>query len=136
LNWTGTGEFSLLTANAALGATSLTVEALDVAIEAADTATFTTTDAVPVTIPSGTPVGRTAAEAAANTNFGPADAADVEIYLTYFDVWDASVNPDFVAYRPYAGRVVKSNYLPDVANIAAGVITALKLRYLFVLGTN
>lgn len=40
LNFTGTGEFAVLTADAATGATSLSVEALDATIESGDTATF------------------------------------------------------------------------------------------------
>lgn len=40
LDFTGAGEFALLTADAATGATALTVEALDVAIEAGDTAVY------------------------------------------------------------------------------------------------
>lgn len=134
LDWTGTGEFSKVTANAAVGATALTVEALDVAIEAADTATFTTTDAAPVTVPSGTPVGRTIAERNAGNDFGPAAAADDEIYLIYFEVQDTTINPDFVAYRPHAGRVVKENFLPTGWDTISGVVTKLRAAYNLVRG--
>lgn len=134
LDFAGTGELVHVTAAAAIGATSLTVEAIDAAIEDNDTAPFTVTDAVPVQVPSGTVVGRTIAEAEAGDGFGPADAADDEIYIIYFDIQDASINPDFVGYRPYAGRTVKQNFLPGFDDLAAGVVTALRARYILVIG--
>jgi hypothetical protein len=136
LDFTGAGEMARVTVAAAIGATSLTVEALDAAIEDNDTATFTVTDATPVSVASGTAVGRTLAERDAGDDFGPADAADDEIFLTYFDVWDASINPDFVAYRPYAGRIVKENFLPGFDDLAAGVVTALRARYQLIRGAD
>lgn len=128
LNFTGAGEFALLTAAAALGATSLTVEALDAAIESGDTATFTVTDPVPVTIVSGTVVGRTLAERDAGTAYGKADAADDEVYIVAFDVYDASINPDIELYRP--GSIVKENFLPNWAGLAAGVQTLVRAAYI------
>jgi hypothetical protein len=109
---------------------------LDAAIEASDTATFTVTDPVPLQVPSGTAVGRTLAERNAGTQFGPAASGDDEVYLTYFDIQDASVNPDFVAYRPYAGRVVKENFLPGFSGLAAAVVTALRARYILIRGAD
>lgn len=136
LNFTGTGELARVTVAAAIGATSLTVEALDAAIEDTDTAPFVVEDASPVVVASGTVVGRTLAERTSGDDFGPAAAADDEIFIVYFEVQDASINPDFVAYRPYAGRIVKQNYLPNFASLAAGVVTALRLRYILIVGTN
>lgn len=136
LDFAGTGELVRVTEAAALGATTLTVEATDAAIEDNDTAPFVVTDPSPVVVPSGTVVGRTLAEQATGDPFGPADAADDEVYIIYFDVQDASINPDFVAYRPYAGRVVKQNYLPNWDSLAAGVIADLRARYLLIVGNE
>lgn len=136
LDFTGAGELARVTVAAAIGATSLTVEALDAAIEDNDTATFTVTDATPVTIPSGTPVGRTFAERDTGDAFGPAATGDDEVMLTYFDVYDASINPDFVGYRPFAGRTVKENFLPDGWDDDAGVVTLLRARYNMILGAE
>jgi hypothetical protein len=136
LDFAGAGEFARVTANAAAGATALTVEALDAAIEDNDTATYTVSDTDEVSIPSGTAVGRTIAERDAGDDFGPAAAADDEIFLIYFDIWDARYNPDFVGYRPYAGRIVKENFLPGFDDLAAGVVTALRARYNLVRGAD
>jgi hypothetical protein len=85
-------------------------------------------------IPSGTALGRTAAEATAGTGFGPADAADDEIFLLAFEVTDAAINVDCELYR--AGGAVFTNYLPAFSGLAAGVQTALKAKYLCTTATN
>jgi hypothetical protein len=126
LNWTGTGEFSVLTSAAAAGATSLAVEALDAAIEASDTATYAGTTTKKF-VRSGTPIGRTIAERDAGTAFGPADAADDEVYLLAFDVEDVADVNDGVLYRH--ASVVKENLLPNYSQIAAGVMTKLRDKY-------
>lgn len=130
------GVAARTSADAAIGATALPVEALEVAVADNATAVYTAVDTTPVTVVSGTPVGRTLAERDAGDQFGPADAADDEIYLIYFDVQDASINPDFVAYRPYAGRIVKENFLPGFDDLAAGVVTALRTRYTMIRGAD
>lgn len=132
LDFTGTGELVRVTAAAAAGATTLTVEALDAAVEDNDTATYTVTDAVPVTVPSGTIVGRTIAERDAGTAYGPADANDDEVYIVCFDVYDATVNADVELYRP--GSIVKENFLPGWADVAAGVKTKVRAAYTCVRG--
>jgi len=132
LDFTGTGELAKLTSAAALGATSLAVEALDAQIESGDTATFVVTDAVPVTVASGTVIGRTIAERDAGTAFGPADASDDEVYITCFDVYDASVNPDVELYRP--NSIVKENFLPGWSGLASGVKTKVRAAYVCVRG--
>lgn len=134
LDFTGTGELVHVTAAAAIGATELTVEAIDAAIEDNDTASFVVAGASPLVIPAGTPVGRTLAERNTGDDFGPAASGDTEVYLTYFEVQDASVNPDFVAYRPFAGRTVKENFLPDGWDDDAAVVTLLRARYNMVRG--
>jgi hypothetical protein len=125
LNFTGSGEFAMLTAAAATGATTLSVEALDAAIEAADTATYAGT--LKRFVRSGTPIGRTIAERDAGTAFGPADAADDEIYLLAFDVPNLDEDNDGVLYRH--ASVVKENLLPNYSSIAAGVMTKLRDKY-------
>lgn len=132
LDWTGTGELSILTADAAVGATSLAVGALDAAIESGDTASFAVYDTVPITIPSGTVVGRTIAERDAGTAFGPADASDDEVYITCFDIYDSSINPDVDLYRP--NSIVKENFLPGWAGLASGVKTKVRAAYVCVRG--
>lgn len=132
LDFLGAGELVRVTAAAAAGATSLVVEALDAAIEDNDTATFTVTDPSPVTVVSGTVIGRTIAERDAGTNFGPADAADDEIFIVVNDVYDASINPDVELYRP--GSIVKENFLPGWSGLAAGVQTDVRARYVCVRG--
>ncbi len=54
LDFTGAGEFAILTAPAALGATSLTVEALDAGIEDNDEATYLVSNSNKKVIPAGT----------------------------------------------------------------------------------
>lgn len=106
----GTKKFVTLTADAIVGATSLTVEALPTALAVGDTAYYSRYgDRL---IPSGTLVGRTFAERDANTGFGPADLdLDNEVYLTAFDVPDVLDNNDVELYRPTAR--VYENYLPN-----------------------
>lgn len=132
----GPDELVRVTTAAAKGATTLATDATGAAIEDNDEATYTVTDAVPLQIPNGTVVGRTLAERTSGANFGPAAAADDEIFIIYFDIQDASINPDFVAYRPFAGRTVKQNYLPGFADLAAGVVTALRARYFLTIGQD
>jgi hypothetical protein len=129
-----TGELARLSSAAAAGATSLAVDAIPAQIESGDRATYAGTGAALKTIPSGTPVGRTFAERAVDTPFGPADAADDEVYLLAFDIVDADTNNDAVLYRP--GSIVKENYLPNFASIAAGVLTKIRAAYVTTRGTN
>jgi hypothetical protein len=72
-------------------------------------------------------VGRTFAERAAGTAFGPYAANDDEVYLVVYDVLDVSVNNDVDLYRP--GSVVKENFLPDFADWAAADLAALRAAY-------
>jgi hypothetical protein len=121
----GSGEFARLTAAAAAAATELTVEAIPTALENADTATYSGTESYAVR--SGTLVGRTFAERAAGTAFGPYAANDDEVYLVVYDVLDVSVNNDVDLYRP--GSVVKENFLPDFADWSAVDLAALRATY-------
>lgn len=129
LDFTGAGEFAKLTAAAAAGATSLTVEALDAGIEDNDTATYIPSGAVKKTVLSGTVVGRTIAERDAGTGYGPADAADDETRILAFSIEDVSQDASGVLYRP--GSVVKENLLPEVlaGTLVAGVLADVRVAY-------
>jgi hypothetical protein len=132
LDFAGAGGFALTTVLAAAGATSITVEALDAEILNDAEAPFVVTDPVPVTIASGTLIGRTHTERLAGTNFGPADSADDEFYVVCFAVYDAAINPDVELYRPPS--VVKENFLPEWASLSAGMKTKLRATYQCVTG--
>ncbi len=88
----GTTKFATLTAAAATGATTLTVSPIPTALVSGDTATYPGVG-TSKTVQSGTVVGRTLTERNAGTAFGPAGAADDEVYIVCFDVLDATV-PD------------------------------------------
>lgn len=132
LDFSGAGELAHVTTLAAAGATSLVVTALDATIESGDTAPYIVTDAVPVTVASGTVIGRTIAERDAGTAYGPADASDDEVYIVCFDVYDASVNPDVELYRQ--NSIVKENFLPGWAGLASGVKTKVRAAYICIRG--
>ena len=110
---------AVVTADAAAGATSISVAALAVDIADNDEARYHPGGggAFGLYIPSGTLVGRTFAEAASNAAFGPGDDTDDELYLTYNEVLNAFDNPDIELYRH--GSLVKENYLPEWDTISA-----------------
>jgi len=126
LDFTGIGELVKLTAAAVTGATSLSVEALDAAVEAGDTATYIPAGAKRY-VPSGTLVGRTWAERDAGAGFGPFASGDNEVYLTNNDVSDATVDPEVSFYRP--GGLVAEKYLPTGQNL-----TEIRARYQCIAG--
>lgn len=105
----GGAKVATLTADAKIGDTALTVSAIPTAVVDNDLALFSVANTL--FVPSGTPIGRTYAERASNTAFGPAAVTDDEIFLTAFDCADARQNNDVELYRP--GSVVKENYLPS-----------------------
>lgn len=124
-------EFAMLTAAAAAGATSITVQALPAAIESGDSATYAGTTGIKRVV-SGTAIGRTYTERDAGTGYGPAAAADDEIYLLAFDVTDASINTDIEIYRP--GSIVKETFVPNWSSLASGVKSALRSKYVCTTG--
>jgi hypothetical protein len=110
----GGKKFATLTADAVLGATSLTVSAIPTAIDVGDVAYYSKHGTK--YIKSGKLVGRTLAERDAGTAFGPAAVTDDEIFLTLFDVADANVSDDIELYRHRS--TVKENYLPDYTTLS------------------
>ncbi|MBK8989267.1 MAG: hypothetical protein IPM39_24920 [Chloroflexi bacterium] len=128
----GEKKLAVLTAAAVAGATVLMVRAIPTALVSGDTAVYKGVGRK--IILSGTAVGRTFAERAAGTNFGPALHTDDEIYLVAFDVPDADRNPDIVLYRH--GSVVKENFLPGYATIDANLLTKLRAAYATTIGAD
>lgn len=127
----GTNKFATLTAAAAAAAVTLTVAAIPTALVSGDTATYAGVGTT-ITVPSGTVIGRTIAERDAGTAFGPAAAADDEVYLVCFDVLDAVTNPDVELYRP--GSVVKETFVPGWAGLAAAVKALVRAAYICTVG--
>ena len=127
----GTNKFARLTAAAAVGATSLTVAAIPTALVSGDTATYAGVG-TSITVPSGTIVGRTIAERDAGTAYGPAGAADDEVYITCFDRYDVTINTNVELYRP--NSIVKETFLPGWAGIASGVKTKIRAAYVCTVG--
>lgn len=118
-------EYARLSSAAAAGATSLAVEALVNALESGDTATYAGVGAFAVR--SGTLVGRTYAERASGDAFGPWTTGDDEVYLVVYDVLDVTANNDVELYRH--GGIVKENFLPGFASLAAGALAAIRAAY-------
>lgn len=122
----GGAKVAQLTAAAAAGATALTVAALPTALVDNDTATYGGVGRKVVV--AGTLIGRTFAERAANTGFGPATvASDDEIYLVAQDVTDLAINPDVELYRHQ--RLVKETMLPGWDSLSAQAKAAIRARY-------
>jgi len=121
----GGAKVATLTAAAAAGATTLAVAALPTALVANDAATYAGTAAYRVL--SGTLVGRTYAERAAGAGFGPWTTGDDEVYLVVHDVPDVMLNNDVDLYRH--GGLVKENFLPGFASLAAGALAAIRANY-------
>lgn len=132
--------YATTTANAAAAATSITVAALERAVPSGAKAIYGAGFGRKF-VPSGTLVGRTITERDAGTGYGPADvpadaddtAFDDEIYLTFNEVFDAAMNPDCELVRHNA--VIKENFLPGWAGLAAPVKAAIRARYRCITGT-
>jgi hypothetical protein len=135
-----------LNGSAAQGATSVTVDALSGAIPSGTVLHFNSTEFLITTLEdddtatytgvgdyavrSGTLVGRTFAERASGTAFGPWAASDDEVYLVVYDVLNVTTNNDVELYRP--NSLVKENFLPDWGDTAVwttGALAALRATY-------
>lgn len=128
----GGAKFAVLTAAAAAGATALAVRALPTALVIGDTATYP--GIKPKALPGGTVIGRTIAERNASTPFGPAVAADDDIFIVAFDVSDLTRVNDVELVRP--NSVIKENFLPNYSALAAGVLTKLRDKYVCIRGSE
>lgn len=122
-----TGDISMLakvTAAADAGATSLTVEELAHEIENDAEATYTVTV---TTVAAGTLVGRTYAERAAGTDFGPVDASDDEVYLTAWDVTNLTINNDVELIRHET--LIYEDLIPGWADLGATKQALVRAAY-------
>jgi hypothetical protein len=131
----GGNKVAITTSAAAAGATTIPIQPLPTTLAGGETATYT--GAALRTIPKATPIGRTITERDASTPFGPADAADDEIFLTAFDI----PNADAVGYSGDAevvrhGTIVKENFIPGWTGLASGLKTALRARYTMIRGSE
>lgn len=117
------------------GGTSITVAAIPTALVANDTATYLPYG-TRVAIESGTLVGRTRAERATNTGFGPWASGDEEVFLLMFDVSDATRNNDATLLQNLV--TVKENYLPKWATLSLNAqwLAALRAAYRTIVGVN
>lgn len=123
----GAGKYAYSTAAAAAGATSIAVEALPVALSSGDKATYKGSGMKPVTIVSGTLIGRTWAERDAGTAFGPAADTDEEIYFLAFDITDATKNNDADVYR--YNSIVKETFVPGWAGLSSTLKAFVRSHY-------
>jgi hypothetical protein len=78
-------------------------------------------------LPAGTLVGRTQAEADAGQAFGLFVTGDTDCYLVFNDNENVDFNSDIDLVRPMT--LVKENWLPGWATMAAPAKAALRLRY-------
>ena len=134
LDFTGTGKFALLTADAVKGATSLTVEALPQALTSNDVAYHNPNKSR--FVQSGILVGRTIAERDASVGYGPADVTtpDDEIHLLYFDVNNVLDDNEAELYMAKAGNVVYENLLPNWTSFTTAQKTWLRANYTCIKG--
>lgn len=121
----GGAKLAITTALAAAGAVAIAVRALPTALVSTDTAIYPGTELE--SIPSGTLVGRTFAEEAAGTPFGPAANGDDQVYLVAFDVTDVNENNDVELYRHQG--LVKTNFLPAFTTLGATLIAKIRAAY-------
>ncbi|CAA9385194.1 hypothetical protein AVDCRST_MAG94-5099 [uncultured Leptolyngbya sp.] len=129
LDFTGAGKYARLTAPAFKGATTLTVEALPQALVSGDTAGYSAGGNLYVR--SGILIGRTYAERDAGVGYGPADVAtpDDEIHLLFFDVYNATDDPECEMYMAKAGNVVYENFLPNWDSLPSAQKTWIRANY-------
>jgi hypothetical protein len=124
------GALVYVTAAAIATATSLTVEALQVALTDNLEAVYMGTGRV--TVGDGTLVGRTYTERDAGTGFGPAADGDVggsgEAYLLAYTVDDATVNNDCDLYEH--GSRVAENHVPGWDSLSTAQKAYIRDKYI------
>ena len=128
----GAGKFARLTANGVIGATTLTVEALPVALAAGNTASYS--NGTWKVIESGILVGRTFAERDAGIGYSPWTASDEQAHLLFFDVHDVTTDNECELYMARAGNVVYVNLLPNWVNLAADAKAFIRANYTCLVG--
>lgn len=127
LNFTGAGEFAILTAAAAVGATALTVEALDAGIESGDTATVAGTGKK--RIPAGTVVSEfvTVSGAKSTRLIAPTAAAGgTAIGVIATDANEDAGSESLSGYGVITGAKVHEPLLPEATGTPRALPTALR----------
>lgn len=123
------GVMAYVTAAAATGATSLTVDAITADIPDDSVAYYSRTGKKQIV--SGSLIGRTLAERNAYTAYGLAVDTDDEIYFIPFDVVDANTNADCEKVRH--GATIAENHLPlsvrEHLAANAGLMTKVRTLY-------
>lgn len=128
LQFSGAGAgFAKVTAAAAAGATSLTVEALPEDIDNGATATYLALTTNAKRVVAGTYVGRTFAERETNSPFGPCTSGDEERFLIAFDILDLDDDASGTAVRP--GTAIKENFLPEYSSMSSTIKGYLRADY-------
>lgn len=114
LDFTGAGKFAILTAPAAAGATSITVEALDAALTAGNTATRTVSYSQSKVIPAGTVMCELSGGLIVPRAIRP--GSETAIGLLYSTATEAAFMPNSDALTGYGiilGGVIYENLLPE-----------------------
>lgn len=119
------GVVAVLSAPAAAGATSLSVQPLGEQIPDESDAVYDSLAGTEV-VRAGTIVGRTWTESDAGAPFGPAADTDDEIYLTVADVDLAQGNEVSLVRH---GSRIKINFLPTWAGASSALKTKLRAAY-------
>lgn len=127
LNFGIPGMMAYAPVGAEEGAEAITVAPLDRAIP--DNAEAQVAETTRKVLNAGTVIGRTFAERDAETPFGLAGDADDEIAIVAFDRIDVDRVNDVDMIRPFAGVIIKENFLPNFANLSAAVQAAVRARY-------
>lgn len=128
----GAGLFARLTAPATSGVTTLTVEALPVAIPAGSMAYYSASGRK--TIESGILVGRTYAERDAGIGYSPWAITDEEAHLLFFDVHDVTTDNECELYMSKSNNVVYENLLPNWTTLPDAQKTFIRANYTCLVG--
>jgi hypothetical protein len=119
------GEIIVVRDTVRKGATTVTV--FPVASGIADAATLTYIPTRSNRIQSGTLLGRTYAERDAAMGFGPADAADDEVYLLLYDLHDIYMGDGEVELYRH-GSLVYENVEP-ISGLSAALLAKVRAAY-------
>lgn len=123
----GSGKYVTFPTGIPFGATQVTDATVASDLAGGETATYAGIGRI--IVPAGTLVGRTYTERDAGTGFGAADVAtpDDELFLTAFQVEDASINADVTLLRP--PTLIYEDKLPGWSSASNGVKAAIRARY-------